>query len=698
MEYNEQYFKRNANKKVMIIWMLMGVALSISYGIQVKKGVRDIPYFVMFLAACWVPFAIGFINTRIKGMANESYKYISAIGYSFFYAFVMLTTINPLTFAYIFPFTTALMLYKDKKLMIGSGIANAIIIISSVVNMVVTGEATGDVFANILIQIACILFCCVAYVMSTEHMLKSDGWMLHTVETNLGRVVETIETVKVASTSIVDGVTVVRELADENRQSANDVVKSMNKLADNNEVLREQTESSLDMTRKINAQAENVGNLIEQMVQMMEISVEQAKSSSKELLDVMGSTNEMAQLSVEVENILKNFQDEFEMVKNETGTIEKITNQTNLLALNASIEAARAGEAGKGFAVVADQIRDLSSGTKVSSASIMTALANLAETSEKMTNAITKTIELIGITSEKISNVNESVQNITEETIKLGENVSIVDGAMQEVEDSNKNMVGNMQKITNIMDEMTESITDASENTKVMRSKYQETSENIIVIESVVGKLIEELGAGGFMSVADVEEGMKLVLIQSENNVVKQYKTSVVAVNEDSIVTDAIVEEGFKLSQTAMYALEVVVHNNMYVWENVRTANVKNGGIKVYVEGHPKVVNRRKYKRMPISNTCEISARNGENECRISGQMVNISAGGFAFKTKESIIQCMKNGVVKLDVNNFSHITDRTLEGVIIRITDNDGEFILGCRMFEDDGNIEKYVEENYSE
>ena len=76
------------------------------------------------------------------------------------------------------------------------------------------------------------------------------------------------------------------------------------------------------------------------------------------------------------------------MVKQETGTIEKITNQTNLLALNASIEAARAGEAGKGFAVVADQIRTLSTETHASSGQIREALSRLDATSAKMTASL----------------------------------------------------------------------------------------------------------------------------------------------------------------------------------------------------------------------------------------------------------------------------------------------------------------------
>lgn len=109
----------------------------------------------------------------------------------------------------------------------------------------------------------------------------------------------------------------------------------------------------------------------------------------------------MSQLSTELENVLENFRQEFEMVKQETGTIEKITNQTNLLALNASIEAARAGEAGKGFAVVADQIRTLSTETHASSEQIRNALSRLDATSAKMTSSIEETLKLIQITLEK---------------------------------------------------------------------------------------------------------------------------------------------------------------------------------------------------------------------------------------------------------------------------------------------------------
>ena len=104
------------------------------------------------------------------------------------------------------------------------------------------------------------------------------------------------------------------------------------------------------MTNVIDDQVRNVAGLMEQVVELINASVEHADTSAKDLVEVVDTTNKMSELSKEVENILADFKEEFNGVKDETSTIDGITSQTNLLALNASIEAARAGEAGKGFA------------------------------------------------------------------------------------------------------------------------------------------------------------------------------------------------------------------------------------------------------------------------------------------------------------------------------------------------------------
>ena len=697
MEYNELQFKKSSNMKAMLMWLVINIVLTGAYFLELVKGARDIKYIIIFCFFCWAPFIAGGIVMKIRGAGTVLYREIISYGYMVFFAFVVLTTTTNLTFTYIFPVVSLLILYKSRNMLIRLGIINMLILTASLVITIIKGEMDPNTITSFEIQVAATALCYMSYILSINHLNKSDGAMLGSVQANLDRVVKTIEQVKDASNAVVDGVTVVRELADENREGANNVVRSMEDLSANNTVLHDKTDSSLDMTQKINHQVENVAGLIQEMVVLMEGSVSNAQASTQELADVVASTNEMAQLSAEVETILKEFKKEFNMVKEETGTITQITSQTNLLALNASIEAARAGEAGKGFAVVADEIRNLSSGTQNSSNSIMDALDNLEQTSDKMTASITKTIELINLTLEKINHVNRSVNSITQDTMKLGENVQIVDAAMREVEDSNRNMVDNMQQVSDVMVLMTESIHEADETTRDMRSKYEETSRNVINIEMVVGKLIEELGAGGFMGIDDVQPDMYMSVVEGSGNNKIEYKTRVRTVEDGVIMVEELRNGGreIELAKGKVYNLEVVVDNGMYYWENIRITQKKEGGYKLFVEGNPKVMNRRKHKRMPMKNSCTLKLRTSDKV--FVGNMVNISAGGFAFATSAKEFSDIRGSMVSVAINDFELLGGKTIDGMIIRISDNDGQYILGCRMLEDNQEIADYVKTNYN-
>lgn len=695
MEYNEELFKKSANIKAALMWLTINIVLTVAYTIEIIKGERTVSYYITFMTACWGPFLLALLILKIKGMATSWYREILAIGYGCFFVFIMFTADTALSFSYVFPLACLLILYKNRGLMLRLGVVNILVLLGVIIRDALQYGLSDKQIVDAEIQIAATALIYMSFLLSMSHIINSENAMLGSVKANLGRVVETVEKVKVASSSVVDGVTVVRELSDENRDSANNVVSSMEKLSSNNMVLHERTDSSLGMTQKINTQVENTAEMIQEMVNLMDQSVENAKTSSEQLVDVVKSTNEMAELSGEVEKILKDFKAEFNMVKEETGTIGEITSQTNLLALNASIEAARAGEAGKGFAVVADEIRNLSNGTQNSSNSILDALSRLEETSDKMTHSITKTLQLISITMDKVNAVNESVQRITEDTIKLGNNVQVIDDAMRDVEDSNKNMVNNMQQVTDVMEIMTQSIADANETTKVMRSKYQETSDNVSNIETVVGHLIEELGEGGFMGVEDIKVGMHLTIAREGDLPNTEYKAKVMQVEENVILVNSIKnsKEILSVDKKDKYNLSIIVDNSLYGWSDVKITEQRDATYKIEVNGNPRVLNRRKYKRMPISNSCTIKL--GDSGKVISGKMTNISAGGFAFATTAAEIENRKGTKITLTINDFDIVEDGIMEGSIIRITKNEDEYYLGCRMFEDNMDIYNYVKEN---
>ena len=549
------------------------------------------------------------------------------------------------------------------------------------------------------LEFAVVICCYVCTNMAIKHLVESDGALTASIKGNLARVVKTVEQVKIASNEVVDGVTVVRELADENKAGADEVVKDMRVLSDNNDVLNEKTVSSVDMTNVIDNQVRNVAGLMEQVVELINASVEHADTSAKDLVEVVDTTNKMSELSKEVENILADFKEEFKGVKDETSTIDGITSQTNLLALNASIEAARAGEAGKGFAVVADEIRNLSNGTKESSGSIMQALSRLEETSAKMMDSIAQTIELIQLNIEKVSNVNKSVTKITNDAATLGENIKIVDSAVKEVETSNKTLTDNMNQVGAVMNDMTESINKAELTTRTMLSKYESSAKSAMDIEDVVGKLMEELGVGGFMGVQDVRSGMK-ISISNVNGVKKEYSGEVVERNGNElyITVDEKDSELFdKKDKHTRCNFNIVVDNVLYYWENISIRHSKaaeSGEYKLYIESNPQVHNRRKYPRMPIANACTIKFENDDKT--YNGRMVNVSANGFAFSVCDSAFVNAKDKNIIVSVDNFDEICTNPLEGCIIRCSNNDGEYTVGCRMPEDIISIKHYVNKNY--
>ena len=698
MEYDELYFRRSANKKVMIVWMLIATILTIAYFIECATGKRTFEYTVIFVIVCWVPAILAFAFIKIKGWETTLCKETVAVGYGLFYAFVALTGESQLTCMYVFPVAGMLMLYKDKKLLIRVSAFNFVLIVVRLIKDIMTTGLTKQDVTEYEIVFALVVLIYLGYILSISHITQSEKALLGSVQANLDRVVRTVEDVKGASTAIVDGMTVIRELSDENKEGADNVVSNMEQLTANNNTLQDRTDSSMQMTDKINAQVENVAGLIQEMVVLMEQSVANAKTSSAQLADVVSSTNEMATLSGEVEQILKDFKNEFESVKQETGTIEQITSQTNLLALNASIEAARAGEAGKGFAVVADEIRNLSEGTKSSSTSIMSALEHLEQTSEKMTESITKTLVLIQKTLENVLIVNESVNSITEDSIKLGDNIQVVDSAMREVEQSNKNLVENMQQVSEVMGEITHNINVADDTTKVMRSKYEETSTNVISIEGVVGQLIEKLGAGGFMGVKDLKPGMHISVVVEGDTTDTEYKGTIAAVDQEGRFTVsklASERKAFTYSKTDKYNVRIVVDNGIYCWSDTKIVESKDGTYIVSISGNPTVLNRRKYRRMPLNNSCEIKLKTSDKV--LKGKMVNISANGYAFATYSLDIANAKNSLISIEIDGFELVKGKKLDGTIIRITNNNGEYSVGCRMLDDHRDIYEFVEKNYS-
>jgi methyl-accepting chemotaxis protein len=151
-----------------------------------------------------------------------------------------------------------------------------------------------------------------------------------------------------------------------------------------------------------------------------------------------------------------------------TNIIEDIASQTNLLALNAAIEAASAGQYGRGFSVVADDIRKLSERT--------------SQTTRMISEKINRLQSQMEFTAEKMNN--------SAKQIHIGIELADQSGnALENIFKSSDELLGLVSQIANANEEESLASQDIARNIVNIRSRSQESAENIEIIENIVTQL-----------------------------------------------------------------------------------------------------------------------------------------------------------------------------------------------------------------
>lgn len=226
--YDQKYFNAKANKRVGNTWLALMFIVTGYYGVKMMSGDVTTSWYILFCAIGWAEYLFGAILLKIKGKAATEYKWLMGVGYLTFFGFISWTALDEISYVFILPLISILILFKNPKLMkTMMWITLFVLITSNLYKGRVKGMMEFVSSPDCALQFAIVICCYCCTIMAINHLVESDGALTGSIENNLERVVKTVEKVKGASNQVVDGVTVVRELADENRMGAENVVSDM---------------------------------------------------------------------------------------------------------------------------------------------------------------------------------------------------------------------------------------------------------------------------------------------------------------------------------------------------------------------------------------------------------------------------------------------------------------------------------------
>lgn len=157
---------RKINRYLMIGWLAIVVVLTVTYIGEFVRGHRDGTYMAMFLSVTVIP-AVACLIYFIKDPESNKLRFYAVSGYLLMYTFVLLNTNTVMTYGYIIPMLSLIVLYHSPRLVLVMGSVALAANIACVIRFFIIGMVTSDDIKDVEIQLGMILFCFVfAYIAS----------------------------------------------------------------------------------------------------------------------------------------------------------------------------------------------------------------------------------------------------------------------------------------------------------------------------------------------------------------------------------------------------------------------------------------------------------------------------------------------------------------------------------------------------
>ncbi|MDM5232424.1 methyl-accepting chemotaxis protein [Lysinibacillus pakistanensis] len=296
--------------------------------------------------------------------------------------------------------------------------------------------------------------------------------------------------------------------------SANQIANSSHSLAESSHQTSEASNQIALTMNEIAVGTTTQSDQAEQIVTMMQKTIEEASSSLQKAEMTLTSAIESSKIARKgeeaINEAIKHLSAVTQTVSYATDSIQKlgkrseeiggiitvitgIAEQTNLLALNAAIEAARAGDQGKGFAVVASEVRQLAEQSSLASGQI----TNLINDIQAETSVTVRTMEsnLLAV-EEQVTIINKggtALKEIVEKVVETEKGVEQMKSAFSHVNDNSLGVQQAIHDISRIIEDAAAATEEIAATSEEQYATVAEITQNSDELATIADKLQNEV-------------------------------------------------------------------------------------------------------------------------------------------------------------------------------------------------------------
>nr|WP_302597335.1 methyl-accepting chemotaxis protein [uncultured Cellulosilyticum sp.] len=470
---------REVNGLIILITIIMDIIFLISGAVAsfMNGDFSLIVASVVLIIVCELVLFIPYF----KDKSSEKVKYIALVRHVVIIMITMLTGVSNLSFACIFNVAVMFILYFDMKLIR--------ILASTIIgmNIIYIGYLVGikqvafnlDMPTQIIISSSLAISLILVAKVSIHFNTRQRESLVEQMDKQNMTTQEILNIRNELNDHIVavkDDVTAFIGATTQIITATNDIVGAT---THNNDKIIEQS----NMTMHIQQTIDETSELVRQMKSLAEESHLEVKAGTDEVNKLNSSVAEVTNCNKQMESYLEGLGSQSQRIGDINNIIKQIAAQTNLLALNASIEAARAGEAGRGFAVVAEEIRKLSDEINKSVEEGDGIIEQITADNAELIKQVNMLRDLNETQAQSIVETTKHFKQIYDKNDKLNNHINIVNTHTGKIVCNMKNIVENIETLTNISEETMRSTKETNaicETVMDMTSKTQDAMEMML--------------------------------------------------------------------------------------------------------------------------------------------------------------------------------------------------------------------------